>query len=220
MKLDFIDNIEIHPGITPIANYHSIQQLKEGLFMVYVKMGKIERNYWHLRYPEATQEQIDIHKKSIFSFSGEPNQVDAQAVNLFHWYSINLINYVKCCGLIKFLNEKMIQPESIAANKILIAELKKTQKDYMAQIPELIPVIHFRNKAAAHLAYADPRNNDNPATLVESMTIIPTFLEGKMTLGTMKMGKGDHTSSFADHQWNLTDNFNSLIPRYFIENFG
>ena len=35
MILDHIEKIIIHPGVTPIANYHSINQLKEGLLKLW-----------------------------------------------------------------------------------------------------------------------------------------------------------------------------------------
>lgn len=221
MKLDFIENIEIYEnGLTPLTNYHSILQLKEGIFMTYNHMNYLQENYWKLRYPNLSEEQIKVHENVSFSMSGELNQVDAQAVNLFHWYSINLINYVKCCGLVKFLNEKKILPEHFVENINLIAELKENQKEYLNGIPELLPVFHFRNKASAHLAYVDPTKFDNPATLIESMSIIPTLVNGKITIGFMERKRGDSISSFSKYEWNLTENFESLIPRYFKNNFG
>jgi|TARA_B110001452_G_scaffold263895_1_gene266032 hypothetical protein len=222
MKLDFIENIEIYKGgITPLTNYHSIPQLKEGIFMVYIQMKNLQNNYWKLRYPNLSDEQLEIHKKTSFSMSGELNQVDAQAVNLFHWYSINLVNYAKCCGLVKFLNEKKVLPEYLAKNKDLIEELSETQKKYLNGIPELEPVRHFRNKAGAHLAFTDPNKKyDNPATLIESMSIIPTLINGKITIGGMTRKRGESVSSFSKYEWNLIDNFDSLIPRYFKNNFG
>ena len=220
MKLDFIENIEIYKGITPLTNYHSIPQLKEGIFMVYNQMTNLQNNYWELRHPESSPEQLEIHKKASFSMSGELNQVDAQAINLYHWYSTNLINYAKCCGLVRFLNEKKVLPEYLAKDKTLIQELKERQREYINGIPELIPVAHFRNKAGAHLAYTYPEKYDNSATLIESMSLIPTYINGKITIGAMKRMRGDSVSSFSKHQWNLTDNFDSLIPRFFKNNFG
>jgi hypothetical protein len=220
MKLDFIENIEIYKGITPLTNYHSIPQLKEGIFMVYNQMTNLQNNYWKLRHPESSSEQLEIHKKASFSMGGKLNQVDAQAVNLYHWYSTNLINYAKCCGLVRFLNEKKVLPEYLAKDKTLIQELKEKQREYINGIPELIPVTHFRNKAGAHLAYTYPEKHDNSATLIESMSIIPTYINGKITIGAMKRMRGDSVSSFSKYQWNLTDNFDSLIPRFFKNNFG
>lgn len=220
MELDHIDNIKIVPGVSTITNFHSIPQLLEGIFMTYNHINTLQENYWDLRYPDASEMNIDIFKKSCFSMSGELNQVDAQAVNLFHWYSINLINYARCCGLVKFINKKGILPDYLAGDKELIAELKVEQKSYLDSIPELISVRHFRNKASAHLAYTDPKRDDNPATLIESMSIIPTFVQGEFRIGIMTRGRGDHKSSFSDHPWSLTENFKSLIPRYFKNYFG
>lgn len=220
MVLDFIENIEIHEGITPLSNYHSISQLKEGIFMVYIQMKNLQDNYWKLRYPNLSDVQLEIYQKTSLSISAELNQVDAQAVNLFHWYSINLINYAKCCGLVKFLNDKHVRPEFLAGNKELIDELRCVQKEYLSRIPELDPVIHFRNKAGAHLAFTDPKKYDNPATLIESMSIIPSVTNGKLTIGAIKRKKGESISSFSRYEWNLVDNFDSLIPRYFKNDFG
>jgi hypothetical protein len=220
MILDHIENIQIYPGITPIANFHSILQLKEGIFMAYNHMNHLQLNYYRLKHPEKSNEEIELINKSKFSMDGTSNQIDAQAVNLYHWYSINLINYAKCCGLIQFLNTKMVLPEYIAQNKDLLKELREEQNKYINQIPDLEPVKHFRNKAGAHLAFTDPKPDDNVATLLESMSIIPTYLNDKITIGALKRQRGKHVSSFADYQWSLTDNFDSLIPRYFKNDFG
>ncbi len=217
MVLDHIENISIEQNGT-IQNFHSIPQLKEGIFMVYHAMVDLERNYWHIRYPDKTPEMIELLKGSTLSFSGELNRADAIAVNLFHWYSVNVINYAKCCALVKFVNQKGILPEYLAKDKSLLADLKKTRDNYIKNIPELSPVKHFRDKAGAHLAYADPHKNDNPATLVESISIIPTMEHGRISIGGMTRSRGQHASSFGDHQWNIIDNFHQLVPRYFKDN--
>lgn len=220
MDLDHIENIKIDKGISTLTNFHSIPQLLEGIFMTYNSIRGLQDNYWRLRYPDASDEKIEIYRKMTFSMSGELNQPDAQAVNLFHWYSINLINFAKCCGLVKFLNQKGVLPEYLAGDRDLINELKQVQKQYLDSIPELEPVKHFRNKASAHLAYTDPKNQDNPATLIESMSLIPYFVKGKFIIGAMTRQRGEHKSSFSKYSWSLTDNFESLIPRYFKNYFG
>lgn len=219
MKLDFIENIEIFNGITPLANYHSIVHLKEGIFMTYNNMKNLQENYYEIGFPELSKEQIEIHKKASFSMNGKLNRADAMGMNLIHWYSINLMNYAKSCGLVHFLNKTGFQPERFVEDKKIVKELREFQREYIESIPELSPIKHFRNKASAHLAYTDPKN-DNAGTLVESMSIIPTMNNGKLTIGSFKRGKGNAMSSFGDFEWNLIDNFDSLIPRYFKNNFG
>ncbi len=214
MKLDFIENIEIHQG-TPLVNYHSILHLKEGIFMTYNDMKNLQENYHQIANPDLSPEQIEIFKTSSLSISGKLNRADAMGINLMHWYSINLMNFANCCGLVKFLNEKGIQPEKLSEDNGVRKDLKKYQKDYIDSIPELTPIKYFRNKASAHLAFTDPFN-DNAATLVESISLIPSFINGKLTIGTLKRGKGDVMSGFGDHEWSLVDNFDSLINRYFL----
>ena len=217
MKLDLIDNIIINNQFGPLTNFHSIPQLLEGIFMTYNMMIGLEKNYWELSYPGKPKEVLDIFNQSTFSMNGEVNQVSSQAINLFHWYSINIINFAKCCGLVKHLNTYGIMPERLAGDKALRSNLNADQKINLDSIPELKPVLHFRNKASAHLAYTDPRSGDNPATLIESMSIIPCFVNGRIKVGSLTRSLGPHTSSFADHEWSLTENFESLIPRYFHE---
>jgi hypothetical protein len=36
----------------------------------------------------------------------------------------------------------------------------------------------------------------------------------------MTRKRGESVSSFSKYEWNLIDNFDSLIPRYFKNNFG
>jgi len=219
MILDHIENIHINQGVSPLTNFHSIPQLLEGIFMTYNDMNDLEKNYWERRYPNESKEKIEIYKKASFSIGGELSQVDAQGVNLFHWYSINVINYAKCCGLVSFLSKNPIQPEQIMGDKKLIAELRLFQENYIKSIPELVPVLHFRNKASAHLAFTDPKHYDNSATLIESMSIIPTLIQGKLKVGVMTRKRGEHESSFSKHPWSLTENFESLIPRFFKDYF-
>lgn len=220
MKLDHIENIEILSGITPLPNYHSILQLKEGIFMTYNNMKNIQDNYYQLAYPDMSPEKIEIYKQRTLSMNGQLNRADSMGMNLIHWYSINLINFAKSCGLVKFLNDTGAQPERFVDDKPFIKELRDCQKEYLSSIKELEPVIHFRNKASAHLAYTDPKKNDNAGTLVESMSLIPTLEFGKITIGGIQRSKGESVSSFSDYKWNLVDNFESLIPRYFKNDFG
>lgn len=215
MTLDIIDNIVLFEGHSSFKNHHSVYHLLEGIFMTYNAMTQLENNYFNLKYPNESQEKIEALQKASFSFSGELSQVDSQAVNLFHWYSINLINYVRCCGLVKFINLNKVGAEQIANDKILKNELKEFQKNYLKSIPEIQSVIFFRNKASAHLAFTDPYTEDNSATLLESISIIPTYENGKIYVGKLTRGVGDVQSEFTNNSFSLTENFNSLIPRYF-----
>lgn len=187
--------------------------------MTYNNMKHIQDNYYEIAYPEMSPVKRELHKKATLSISGQLNRADSMGMNLFHWYSINLINFAKSCGLVKFLNKTGAQPERFVNDKSFIKELRDCQNEYISSIPELEPVHHFRNKASAHLAYTDPKN-DNAGTLVESMSLIPTLEHGKLTIGSLQRGQGEAMSSFGDFRWNLVDNFDSLIPRYFKHDFG
>ncbi|MFT4644709.1 MAG: hypothetical protein ACI8ZX_001115 [Planctomycetota bacterium] len=208
MILDHIENIIIMHNYAPLKNFHSVVQLKEGLFMTYRSMLALEE-----KYKNENGASIAIN------FGVTEN--NAVAINLMHWYSINLINYAKCCALVKFINQKGVLPDKLAKNKILIEELKVFRSEYINSIQELKPIIFFRNKASAHLAYTDPHKNfDNSATLMESMSLIPIVLDGKFIIGGLERDLGEEKSAFSKHPWSLTDNFKSLIPRYFKNDFN
>jgi hypothetical protein len=209
MVLDHIENIVL-TEFTPLRTYtHSIYHLKEGIYMVYNSMTQIEHDF---------REKNGSNIPS-FTFDGTLTQQQAQAVSLFHWYSINLVNYAKCIGLILFLSENPIQPYMLAGNRKMRQRLKNIQDEYISSVSELKPVLHFRNKAAAHPAYADPYITkevfDNAATLIESMSIIPIIKNGRYFVGSLTRQSGEDVSSFSQYPWSLTENFELLIERYF-----
>lgn len=211
MILDHIENIGL-TEFTPLRSLtHSIYHLKEGIYMTYNSMVERERSKSGELMPS-------------FSFNGTLSQEAAQVLCLMNWYSINLVNFANCIGLILFLRENSVQPYELAGNQALKNRLSKIQKDYISDIPELKPIVHFRNKAAAHLAFTDPfisqkQNSDNAATLIESMSIIPSFEKGRYFVGRLTRHSGEFASSFSNHPWSLTENFESLIERFFKDDF-
>lgn len=159
--------------------------------MLYRSMQDLEANYWDMRYPNESPEKIEIFKKASFSMSGEFNDADSSGMNLCFWYTVNLLNYARCCGLVQFIQIKRILPEALANNKSLIKELREFQKNYIDSVSDLTPIKHFRDKAGAHIAFTDPKEtHDNPATLIESLSLIPCFAAGRFTIGLMPRGKG------------------------------
>ena len=164
-----------------------------------------------------------IFQGPIFRMNGTSTQEDAQAVCLMNWYSISLVNFVQSVGLILFFREHSVQPHEIANNRFLSNELTRIQLEYCSKIPEFQPVLHYRNKAAAHLAFTDPYIKkdvfDNAATLIESMSIVPTFENGRYYIGNLTRQSGECVSSFSQFPWSLTENFESLIERYFKSDF-
>jgi hypothetical protein len=107
----------------------------------------------------------------------------------------------------------------LAGNRKMRQRLKNIQDEYISSVSELKPVLHFRNKAAAHPAYADPYITkevfDNAATLIESMSIIPIIKNGRYFVGSLTRQSGEDVSSFSQYPWSLTENFELLIERYF-----
>lgn len=215
MILDFKENIILSSNTPLRDNTHSFWYLKEGLIMTYNMMNQLHSEKLKMCSLETNKGLVS----PSFVFQGFINELDAQAVNLFSWYSINLINYVKCIGLILFFREHKIQPQELAGNNELKRKLKSIQSRYIASIDELKPVLHFRNKASAHPAFTEPyisnTDTDNSATLIESLSIIPTFENGRYFVGGITRQSGEDISTFSEHPWSLTDNFENLRVRFF-----
>lgn len=100
--LDHIDNIELTEHTPLRTNTHSILYLKSGLIKLYKDMRMIESHYYHLLYPDASEELIEILKTASWKLDTRYSEVHSHAMNLFHWYAINLTNYAKCIGLLLF----------------------------------------------------------------------------------------------------------------------
>lgn len=214
LTLDAIENIFVNETSAAFKNNYSIHQLLEGIFMTYNMMKYREENYWELKYPNKSPEIIAIERQSSFSVDFTNDRFDREVVNISHWYSNTLINFVKCCGAIDFLNKNHLMPETIASDRAMISEMKKHRDSYVKSIPELQTVWNFRNKASAHLAFADPLG-DNAATLIESISIIPCYDCNRIKLGALKRQSGEHESSLSQQEWSVTESFESLMPRYF-----
>jgi hypothetical protein len=206
MTLDHIDNIVLNSHFSDFKNNHSVKVLLEGIFMTYNSMKSIENDFKN-------------NESASLVFRPAMTQTDTQSLNLMHWYSISLMNFVQCCGLVKYINQNRISMSRIYGDKKEIQKLKKFQIEYRNSIPEIKSIEHFRNKAAAHLAITDPKPYDNLATLFESFSLIPSIENGIYYVGGITRGVGEETSSFSKNKWSLTQNFESLIPRYFIDYF-
>lgn len=87
---------------------------------------------------------------------------------------------------------------------------------YVNSVPELAPVVRWRNKVAGHFAITDPIEKDNIATLDMSVMHLLSLENGIYHVGGMTLFKknstGEHTSNIPT--WSLTKVFDSLGPRY------
>jgi len=135
-------------------------------------------------------------------------------VNLFYWFSVNTISFARCCALLNFVNREGKQPDVYPNDKSLNRRLKSHCNDYIDSIPELEVVRFFRNKSGAHLAFTDPRPEDNPATLLESVATNIGYARRRYRTGILKMGNGDHRSEYGEKSFSVTEVFEALKERY------
>ena len=215
MVLDKIENIILNEHEEYFHNYQSVVHLILGIKMLYKGLIRLEANELK-KYAEMFGDDVDINnfEGAVVSF-GSNHFLNSTVINYFNWYSINLINYANFCGFIKFINEKRISPFEIEKNKKIITDLKSFRKEYLLGIKELKEVIHFRNKASAHFAYSDPKESDNIATLIESISILPTFVGRRFKLSGFQRGLPGSMSSFSENIWSMTENYESLKFRFF-----
>ena len=215
--LDRIDHISILPGTTPFKNYHILYQLREGINFIYQKAIEIESNYLRLSHPDKNDSYIAIMKKANFIYNVETNSpVNNLFANLVYWYSLNVLNYSQTIGMIDFLNKKGIKIEELLT-KAVANELRKHVKSYISNIQDLEPVELFRNKIAAHVAITSPKttgNLDNIATLIESMSPLPTFRDSRLFMGDFTWTIQQQKSEIGKITWSLTENYESLLKRY------
>ena len=213
--LDSVENISITNGVSPITNYQSIHHLRYGILMLYNNMKDLESEYWERREPDANSVKMKFFKQSTIALNFEFNPVDSMGINLCYWYSVHLMNYANTCALVQFIHQNGVLPEKIGEDSTLKKGLRDHRFSYLKSIQELVPIKFFRHKTGAHIALSDPHEKDNPATLINSLNITPAFINGRFKVGSVQWGKGDHLSEFGNHEWSLTENFESLKARYF-----
>jgi hypothetical protein len=119
--------------------------------------------------------------------------------NLFDWYS------VQACALVRLIGK--------------IAYMEGSPETHYAYSKRVCgPVETYRNKIGAHLAWTDPRKDDNPIDL--KMTLMPNtgWMDGRFRTQLMVLHEtrsGVSHSPSHDYAWCLTKFHEEVIlPRY------
>lgn len=116
--------------------------------------------------------------------------------NMFHWYAITLSNYVLLVGYLQYKN-------------------KEDAKQYRKRV---IPrVVDFRNKIAAHLAFADPYSRDNLADRLASLYTQLVYAGGYFLAGVLSpvlQEEGEQVEVSRKLDMCVTKNFSEMKKRY------
>ena len=121
----------------------------------------------------------------------------------FHWYSVSAAVFVELVGwLAKETDASRIAP-----------------KEYLASIPVMEPVLHFRDKVAAHPVRTRKDRRDSNADRLASVRYpidfaVKSFHAGGWSL--IMVGQGEKGVS-EQPRWSLTETHRVLIQRYWPE---
>lgn len=197
--LDHIDNITV-PGKVfhePANEYWALVCMRHGMEFLYHQAHRCD---------QLAKEQVKPDDDVRFSGSGSfPafNQIPQALLTCgFHWYAISACQYVRTVGAIARKHDP---------NRPLPNEYAESV------VPEIIA---FRDKVAAHFAWATKNKRDNDAERLAS--ILPplrfnhdSFYVGDLTVAMRRGGRA--SDSQAIQPWSLCKAHESLRERYWPE---
>jgi len=194
--LDYLDNITVPANVfqEPVNEYWALICLRDGMEFLY---------YQALRCDQAVKKQVNPSGNVRFFGGGnlpEFNQVPKTLLTCaFHWYAISACQYVRTVGAIA---------HKVDRNRPLPLEYAKTI------IPE---VVAFRDKVAAHFAWATKNNRDNDAERLASILPPLTFVNDSFHVGAMTVAVrcgGKASNSHEIKPWSLCKVHEALRKRY------
>jgi hypothetical protein len=194
--LDHIDNIEV-PGDVfrePANEYWALVCLWNGLEYLNHQASKCEGVVAQNVNPEG---KMRVHMFNIFP------GINGGAVSLltcaFHWYAVTACNYARLVGAIAYRHD----------------DTRPLPPKYVEKVmPE---VLGFRDKVAAHFAWATQHSKDTDGERLGSVMPPLTFDDdaffvGGMTLHIRKAGKVSSSEAIAP--WSITKVHEGLRARY------
>jgi hypothetical protein len=195
ITLDYVNDIVLVPELSPIKNCHALYNLRPGLWAL---AGTV-------RLEEVRRFTSPI--KFAITFDERDNLIACY----FHWFATSLLNYVRLVGFIDVMSKNRWTVESLQ-DKERKKKVKENCKRYIEGIPEVQKVLKWRNKIAAHFAATDPWEQDNIATLQDSIQHPITYSRPYYYAHLHVFGLGECESVIPE--WSLTETFEALSSRY------
>lgn len=194
--LDHIDGVKV-PGAVfrePANEYYALICLAEGMGFLHRQVKRCE---------EVVEQRMNPHGNlrvagagNLPAFSDLPMPL---LVCSFHWYAISACQYVRLVGAIA-RSQDQTRPMPPAYVKNVIPE-----------------VLAFRDKVAAHFAWATKHERDNHAERLASVLPPLSFSDGRFIASgyrVMLRRSGKTTNSNAITGWSLTEVHERMIARY------
>jgi len=194
--LDHTDGIKV-PGAVfqePANEYYALICLAEGMSCLYRQVK---------RYEEVVEQRMNPHGNlkvagagNLPAFSDLPMPL---LVCSFHWYAISACQYVRLVAAIAHFQDQ-------------------TRPIPPAYVKNVIPeVLAFRDKIAAHFAWATKHERDNDAERLASVLPPLRLSDGRFIASgyrVMLRRSGKTTKSDAIIGWSLTEVHERLVERY------
>lgn len=203
-RIDYISGCDI-PESDGVNELITLNCLAAGLATLTQQVRVLEQ-------PIQTYEQEKKKKIFFWGFDFDlPPGAEQLLPCYFHWFGTSVCNYARLTGFLTgiatgaFFRSASMDP----ANYDLI---KKHCDAYLNSIPELEPIIIWRNKVFAHFAMTDPRAKDNAALLDASVMSPITYFDGRFRVGGMVIATSGAKVEMPP--WSVTEAFDMLAPRY------
>jgi len=194
MILDYVDNLELPDNELEKHNYakNALARLSEGLDWINQELTKYEV----VARQEARKENIQLAVSGGI-LENRPLGIISCA---FQWYAVSMFNYAQLVGWL------------IYKDKMLV---KKYTNRIMPKITK------YRNKVAAHFAFADPRQDDNESTLTSSVMTNIIYFEGRFYAGAISPStiNTKNVDESALESWSVTLAHEHLSKRFWLKHF-
>lgn len=194
MILDYIDNLELSDNELEKHIYaqNALARLSEGLNWINRELVKYEL----IAKQQAKKENIQIAVAGGILDNRPLGKISCA----FQWYAVSICNYAQLVGWLIYKDKDMV-------------------KNYTSRI--MPKITKYRNKVAAHFAFADPRKEDNEATLTASVITNIIYYEGHFYAGTISPStlKGKEINKSILEPWSITIAHQHLSKRFWPNGF-
>jgi hypothetical protein len=194
--LDHIDNITVPGNVfeRPSNEFWALLCLRDGLEFLYRQA---------VRCDQVAKAGLGLQEGVEFIGIGNVpglNRVPKTLLTCaFHWYAVSACNYVKVVGAIAYRQDNRRPLPALYVEQV---------------IPE---VLAFRDKVAAHFAWATRNSKDNEAERLASVLpplsfVGQSFEVGAFTVGLVNQGKASSSQTIAS--WSICAIHERLRNRY------
>jgi hypothetical protein len=194
--LDHVDNISVPGNVfeRPSNEYWALVCLRDGLEFLY---------HQAVRCDQVANESLGLQDGTEFVGIGDvpgTNRVPKSLLTCaFHWYAVSACNYVRVVGAVAYRQDNCRpRPDRYVADVI----------------PE---VLAFRDKVAAHFAWAARNSKDNDAERLASILPPLSFVGDCFEVGAFTVTLGSHGKE-CDSQsiapWSISKVHERLRNRY------